>query len=327
LSYIYEMVRRYSILFTLLIIRVVSFAQTDTIDYSKTNRYFRLIYENDFFSQTDRYYTQGVWGDFIAPIVRYSPVSYLLFRLNKRSQKYYGITFEQDCFTPRSIRYDTLNTTERPYGANMYLSHFLTSIDPVKKRRLTTKIDLGIIGPCARCEDEQKAIHKALNNIRPLGWENQLASGYMINYDASFEQGMLVTKNIELIALLDARAGTIYDDASVGILGRAGFMNSYFKHLGLIKNSVQNKFQLFIFSQAKLKVVGYNGMMQGGLFTRDNIYVLTADKIERAVFMFHYGLTAAYKRFSAEYSKTYITKEFHNGIEHGWGSLKFTICF
>ncbi|MGZ4037730.1 MAG: lipid A-modifier LpxR family protein, partial [Bacteroidia bacterium] len=155
-------------------------AQSDTSDYSKTNRYAHLFYENDFFSATDRYYTQGISGDFIAPIIRYSPVSYLLFRLNKRSQHYYGIAFEQDCFTPRSIRYDTLNTTERPYGANMYLSHFLTSIDPVKKRRLTTRLDLGIVGPCARCEDEQKAIHKALKNIRPLGWEYQIGSGYMV---------------------------------------------------------------------------------------------------------------------------------------------------
>lgn len=307
--------------------RLASFAQVDTTDYSKTNRYAQLAYENDFFSEVDRYYTQGISGNVIMPGIRYSPFSFLLFRLNKSSQHYYGIAFGQDCFTPRSIRYDTLNTTERPYAGTMYLTHFLISIDPVKQRRLTTKLDLGIIGPCAECEGEQKAIHKALVNIRPLGWEYQIGSGYIVNYDASFEQGLLMTKNIELIGSLDARAGTIYDDATIGLMGRAGFMNSYFRHLGLIKNSKQNLFQLYILSKASLILVGYNGTMQGALFSHDNIYTISPGKIERAVFMFHYSLTASYKRFSVEYSKTYITREFHNGIEHGWGGLKFTLCF
>ncbi len=312
----------------LLVLSSTLFAQEkDTINYSKKNHYFRINYDNDFFSATDRYYTQGILIDLVAPVIRYSPLSYTLIKLNKRAQNYYGLAFNQDCFTPRSIRYDTLNYTERPYAASMFVSHFLTSIDPEKKRRLTTKLDLGIIGPCARCEDEQKAIHTALVNIRPLGWEYQINSDYILNYSALLEQGFITKKYFEFIGIAEGRVGTLYDDASLGITVRAGFMNSYFKHLGVVKNANKNKFQCYVFGRTKAKFVAYNAMLQGGMINKANDYTIDPGKVERGVYMLYWGMVVAYKRLSLEYSKASITREFHNGITHGWGHCNISYCF
>lgn len=303
-------------------------AQTDSLQklLDKTNRYFSFNYDNDFFSATDRYYTQGVYIELIAPFLKKSPLSRVLIPLNKRSQHYYGFAARQDCFTPGSIRYDTLNYLDRPFAATMYISQFLVSIDDIKKRRFTTKLDLGIIGPCAVCEEEQKGIHRALVNIQPLGWENQLSTDYILNYSLGLEQGLFSSNYFEAIASGDLRAGTIYDDVSLSLMVRGGFMAGYFKQLGIIRNATKNKFQFYAFAKAKTKFVGYNAPMQGGLFDKD-IHSLPASSINRYVLQGTYGIVIAYKRFSAEYTKVYQSPEFVRGRYHGWGHCNITICF
>jgi lipid A 3-O-deacylase len=170
------------------------FSQTvDTITVNKKpESYVRLQYDNDFFSATDRYYTQGIRFSIINRIIKYSPFSYALIPLNKSAVNYYGLHFEQDCFTPKSIRYDTLNYLERPFSAVFFVSHSLNSLNPAKNMALNTQLDLGVIGPCARCEDEQKAIHRSLVNIQPLGWENQIKTDYIINYNIKLEKGIRI---------------------------------------------------------------------------------------------------------------------------------------
>jgi lipid A 3-O-deacylase len=303
-------------------------SQTDSLQrpLDKTNRYFSFNYDNDFFTATDRYYTQGVYLDLILPIFSRSPIAKILIKSGKNSQNYFGLTARQDCFTPGSIRYDTLNYLDRPYAATMYLSQYLISIHTEKKRRINSKLDLGIIGPCAVCEEEQKGIHRALVNIQPLGWENQLSTDYIVNYSLGLEQGLFTSKYFEAIALGDLRAGTIYDDASVGLMLRGGFMAGYFKQLGVIKNATKNKFQLYAFAKGKTKFVGYNATIEGGLFSKD-IHQLPPSSINRYVLQGTYGIVFAYKRFSAEYTKVFESPEFLKGRYHGYGRCALTFCF
>ena len=94
------------------------FSQNDSsLISNKLENYVRLSYDNDFFEATDRYYTQGIQLTVIHPIIKYSPLSYALIRLNKNAANYYGLQFEQDCFTPRSIRYDSIPFGERPFAS------------------------------------------------------------------------------------------------------------------------------------------------------------------------------------------------------------------
>jgi hypothetical protein len=193
----------------------------------------------------------------------------------------------------------------------MYISQFFISNDETKKRRLLSKIDLGIIGPCAICEEEQKWIHHGLSNIAPLGWEYQLSTDYMVNYALGLEQGLITSKYFELTALGDLRVGTIYDDASLGLI---------------IKNAKQNKFQWYVFAKGKTRFVGYNAAMQGGFFS-DDIHALPSRSITRYVLTGTVGIVIAYKRFSVEYTKIYSSPEFLNGRYHGWGHCNLTVCF
>ncbi len=292
----------------------------------KPEGYFKVVYDNDFFSATDRYYTQGIQVQFIHRIMGYSPFSYALIRLGKGSRNYYGLNLEQDCFTPKSIRYDTINYLERPFAATAFFSHFLVSLDAEQKQLLQTQLDLGVLGPCARCEDEQKAIHKALVNIRPLGWEAQIAEDYIINYRVKYEKALFYSPYAELMANGAIRAGTLYTDASLGINFRAGWMNPYFNNLGIEKNGGR-KFQLYVFFRANTRAVVYNATMQGGLFHTNSIFTVPDKDISRVVYDGTAGVHLVIKRVQLEYSRSYITPEFVRGVDHGWGRVAVAVCF
>jgi lipid A 3-O-deacylase len=304
----------------------VLFSQTDTSTVkTKQENYIRFNYENDFFNETDRYYTQGIQLSFIHPIVRYSPFSRTLFSL-KNAVNYFGIHAQQDCFTPKSIRIDTIMFGERPYTGTIFISHTLNSIRKEKKLQLQTQLDFGGIGKCARCEDEQKAIHKGLDNIAPLSWEYQLANDFVINYRAKLEKGIIYKKHFELMLNGNARAGTLYTDLGAGLNARIGFFDPYFNNLGLSKDPESRKFKVYSIIKANARLVGYNATLQGGIFSKD-IYVIDADNVERFVFDGTAAVVVAFKRFSITYTRTYITQEYYTGVDHGWGGLYFTAAF
>ncbi len=313
--------------------------QNDTsITQAKSDRYFRYNYDNDFFTALDRYYTQGVYIELIMPIIRKSPFSKTLIPLKKNALNYYGLNIEQDGFTPRSIRHEGIWVGERPFASVFFVSHFLHSIDTEKKRKLTTRLDLGIIGPDAGNENVQKGIHYALDNIQPLGWENQIALDYVVNYNAQIEQEIYSRNKIELIAFANARVGTLYDDIAGGAILRLGWMQPYFKNLGMTKQRAGEgirRYQFYIYSKAQMKVVGYNATLQGGMFNKNSVYTIPSDDIQRAVALGQFGLVFAFRRVSFEYSRVYIGSEFtnklvgefDNGKSHGWGHIAITTCF
>ncbi len=308
-----------------------AFAQTDSAVSRKNNypfdRYFRFNYDNDFFSATDRYYTQGVYIDLVMPVIRHSPFSKVLIRLSKMADNYYGITLRQDGFTPRSIRYDSLVIGERPYASLFYLSHTLASVNKEKMLKLCTSLDLGIMGPDAKGEEEQKAIHLALDNIQPLGWENQIANDYVINYNARIEKGLMQKKYYDISLTGEGRLGTMYTDLAAGGLIRVGFLQPYYANLGLTKQKDQRKFQCYVFAKGNVKAVGYNATLQGGVFRRNSFYTLPEKDITRAVATGYLGFVVAYKRLSLEYTKAYISPEFRKGLYHGWGHCAISVCF
>src|SRR6185312_10004927 len=123
-------------------------------------KYAGIYYENDFLTGTDIYYTQGIQVDFASPFLKYSPIMWLLPKLKHSSVKY-GLSADQDCFTPTSIRSSAILYGDEPFAGYFYLGHYKTSTDDEKKQMLTAELDAGEIGPCAVCEEEQKAIHRA----------------------------------------------------------------------------------------------------------------------------------------------------------------------
>jgi len=305
---------------------LAAFSQTDTTqtDLSATNRYFRWVYDNDLFRETDRYYSKGEMLEIVAPVFKKSPFSYALLPL-KNSQNYYGLSIQHDVFTPINIEPDTSNKFERPYAATFVIRHSLVSIDSQKKMRLSSKLETGIIGSWALGEEVQTFVHKLVNSALPLGWENQINNDLVLNYNVAFEKALLSKKYFETIPFAEARAGTLNNDVALGLYLRAGLMNSYFAHYGLIKNSPK-KFQIYLMARAQAKFVAYNATLQGGFFS-NSIYTIPSKNVNRMVYSANLSLVLAFRGISIEYLNNYLTQEFKTGVDHGWGSLRLTFCF
>ena len=261
LAYMGAMRVRYYFLGLIVSLGLRSFAQSDSLKKPVLENYFSFNYDNDFFSATDRYYTQGIRLTFIHPLVRHSPFSYALIRLSKTALNYYGFHVEQDVFTPKSIRYmgGAIYYGERPFTAVFFVSHSLTSINTSKKILLRTQLDLGILGPEAKGEEEQKGIHKAIDNIEPLGWENQLSKDYIINYSVKVEKAILSKKNRECMTSITARLGTLYTDIGLGLNLRFGIFSPYFNNL------VSKKPQCFV--KINLRFMQWQKQMAGSWVT------------------------------------------------------------
>src|SRR5580658_4085974 len=73
----------------------------NTLAYKNINsdKYFRINYENDFFSGTDEYYTQGIHLELVAPWVKKFPLSKLLIHPHYDYIRY-GLGLEHEGYTP-----------------------------------------------------------------------------------------------------------------------------------------------------------------------------------------------------------------------------------
>ncbi len=313
-------VKEATLLFVSIFLSASGFSQSDsTISKISDRRCFSYTYSNDFFDETDRYYTQGINPTLVLPVFRKLPVMWVLPKLlNAVTQ--YGLTAVQDCFTPTSIRRDTILRGDRPFAATMYLGHFKISTREEKKQRLTSEIDLGATGPCAVCEEEQKGIHMALVNIQPLGWQFQISNDVLLNYRMRYEQNLFVRKIIDVTALAEFNAGTIYDNASLGANLRFGRMQNYFA------NVRSKKLQFYCFAQGWVKGVAHNGTMQGGLFST-SINTLSYNELEPVVLRGSLGVCLSYKWFYIEYTRTFITREIKAWLPHGWGHINLSFFF
>ncbi|MFL5764785.1 MAG: lipid A deacylase LpxR family protein [Bacteroidia bacterium] len=308
-------------------------SQTDSLP---KDRFYRHTYENDFFVATDRYYTQGVYLEFIFPVFKKLILSHALIPLRPSRSgnagtkiiNYYGVSTERQGFTPTSIRHFGLpEPGERPYAALVYLTHSLVSLDPERKLRLTTRLNLGLMGPNLFGEEEQVYIHTKLHNLLPIGWEYQIENDYVVNYDLFIEKGLIDSKYLTLTGLAEARAGTLYDDLSGGGMIRVGYMQPYFNNLGITRQKNTQKFQCYLYLRAKAMIVGYNATMQGGMINHNSTYIVPESNIDRFVATGRCGIAISYKRLQLEYALAYITREYGKGLDHGWGRIGINVCF
>jgi hypothetical protein len=295
----------------------------------KPERFFSIKDDNDLMLGTDRYYTQGFSVEFIMPIIKKSPFSRLLILLNKNSINYYGIVLEQDIFTPTFIS-DTIYTNQYPYSGVVFLAHSLSSLNPEKHKRLNTKFDLGVIGPSSYVGVEQDAEHSLFDFPRPKGWKYQISQDIILNYDIQYEKGIIEREHFEMLLNTGARAGTLYNDAGVGLMICAGRMKNYFQQIYPCNSFAEQNtkaWQCYMYVGVKVKTVLYNATLQGGIFDKSSPYVIADEDVKRAVTTGTMGVVISYKRICMEYSYIYITPEYRTGLDHGWGHCSLAISF
>ena len=288
----------------------------------KEVNYFRFNYDNDFFASSDENYTQGYNFELASPFFKKNPVNYLFLKPNK-SEIRYGISIEHIGFTPFNIKSDQIQVGDRPFAAAIMLKSFIITTDTINKSRISSALNVGLIGPGAFGKEMQVGIHKITGNVIPQGWQNQIKNDAVLNYEINYEKQLVRYRNLfSLQANTSAKLGTLFTNASVGLNATLGIINSPFTS---VKN--KNKFQIYLYSQPVFTAVGYDATLQGGLFNKKSPYTIATNSVERFTAQINYGLVLQTKSLFIEYSRVKLTREFETGNAAKYGGIKFGFKF
>jgi len=292
------------------------------------DKLFITHFSNDAMLSMDYYYTNGVRFDYIDPGLARSPFEYFMLPYRQSAVSYHGISFVQDFFTPLVLDTTAVQYGDRPFAGVLYAGQFKVTLNAKKHYKQISEIDFGILGPESLGGFVQTTIHET----KPTGWVNQVNNDVIINYNVKIEKGIINIDHFDLNAVFEGKAGTLYTNAGAGFNTRIGNFMPYFENIGLVgpgKNGYAGKSKLqyaFTFSSL-LRAVAYDATLQGGMFSKDNTYTLSAEDINRLVFNASFGVSFTYKFFGFSTEMNFITPEFRGSKEHRWLHMAATFCF
>ncbi len=323
------MLKLFSFSFLFLLFHHFCFAQAIDNQASfrtmSTDRYVRLHYENDYFSTTDLYYTQGMNLEFVAPAFNTFPFSKLLITAKENRQ--YGLAIEHNAYTPTSISHAGILYGDRPFAAALFLKSFSSGSNAGRRLRVTSSVSLGIIGQAAGGHWIQETIHKWIGDTDPQGWNHQIKNDLVLNYEAAIEKNLVHAGNYFLLnGFASARAGTLSDKVSVGTVLILGKLNPAITSIFSGRKLKLEKFNFHVYFQPMLNTVLYDATLQGGFF-RSNPYTLSFDQVDHFTFQGNAGLVFYIKSVYLEYFQSYLTEEFNSGTDHHWGGVRIGVNF
>lgn len=299
---------------------------TSSIKNNESEKYFRFHYDNDYFTATDEYYTQGITLEYVHPVLKHNPINKLLLK-PKHSDAKYGIRFDHFGYTPTSIRSEFIRYGDRPFCGNLSFSSFMIAIDTLKQQRLSTTLTVGVIGSKAGGREMQVKIHEWLKNITPLGWEYQIANDVILNYQINYEKALYHYRNVFIVnSISELRVGTHTDKIKSGFNFMVGNIpNPYASNAQT--QTTKKKFRYYVYGQVQPGFTVYDATLQGGLFNKTSPYTLSAKELTRLTLQGDFGLVMKIRKLTLEYCQSFITKEFETGKLHRWGGVRLGVVF
>ena len=233
------------ILFILLflVVSLPSFGQDSTNTYHQI-RFIKFNQANDLFTiffQSDKYYSYGINMELAHPIFNNKIADKLLFGFKNTQYKDFSLSFNQDMYTPTNTKLTTVDSTDRPYAGQLYLTYTKYSNKFIEGKKLTSSIYFGVQGPAALAGKSQNFVHSNIKNDSVYGWDNQLGNGLILDYQIQYMGLIPLSSHItELHYFGNIRLGTLNNNAVVGFRFKFGhFTDSYMNFYG-ISNSRNN---------------------------------------------------------------------------------------
>jgi len=193
----------------------------------------QVFVENDKWSSTDRYYTNGLkigFGVAARNIPGEGPVRDALdafgdaINCDRVRSLNGGLFLGQNMYTPRDTDVTTAQPFDRPWAAWLYVGAVLQVFRTCGGNRSaldTVELDIGVVGPAALGEETQNVWHRIINVPEAKGWENQLPNeaAFLLSY---LHKERIGGKYFEVIPHVGAAVGTVMTFVRTGALIRAG---------------------------------------------------------------------------------------------------------
>lgn len=287
----------------------------------KQTHYVRHDYENDYFTASDKLYTQGINMEVVTAKFKKLPTSYILLHPSNSSVQY-GLSLQHNAYTPTMITDPNIRLGDRPYGSAAMLQAFTISTNKNAKQRITTMLSIGVMGQIAGGQWMQETIHRNTENVMPVGWQYQIANDAIVNYRFFYEKCIVqVDKVLEVNTTAIGDLGLLHTKAGVGLNMILGYFESSY-------NDKQNrKLAAYIYGHIQGYTIGYDAMLQGGLLNRSSVYTIPTDDVERLTADCKTGFVFRYGGLYLEYFRAQRTREFKTGDPHAWGGVMIGVGF
>lgn len=293
-----------------------------------------LAIENDIVAGSDRDYSSGIKLVYAFPEDKGGKLARIFLGADGGDRSRLIVGAGQNIYTPKTYRLPVPPPGEHPYAGWLYLDGAL-----IVERDGGNIIDflgasVGVVGPAALGEDAQRTLHRLVNDVDPLGWDNQLRNepGLAISFDRQWKYRAGFAENLEFEAspFAGASAGNILTEGRAGIMFRIG--EDLKNDLGpvRVRSSIPNGgidrrsgVAWSVFGGAAARAVARNIFLDGNTF-RDGPSV---DK-EILVGEFQAGFSLGFGRFNLSYTQVWRTRQYETEPDgHGFGALSLSRRF
>ena len=255
----------------------------------------QIFIENDSFSGSDQYYTNGIKigggipADKVNKLFTFTPNT-LLDVITDGASNHFGLFIGQNLYTPRNITIAAAQPNDRPWAAWAYIGAVAQSVK--EDRMHTVEFDLGFVGSPALGRQVQTFWHDyVVDAAEPKGWGNQIRAepGILLTYLHKRRYGD--SNGIQFVPHAGLSIGTIMTLARAGGIVRFGQNMTGFGPDGIepggamLKNTRRQhdegrwrSWEWFTFVGVDGRLVAHNIFLDGSLF-RDGPSIARNDKV------------------------------------------------
>lgn len=280
-----------------------------------------FVWENDYFANTDRNYTNGVRISYLSGLKQPEGVSsflaYDLLGADAEAGIRRGFAVGHSIFTPEDTAATMPLPDQHPYAGWLYGEYSVVVQQRQRAHQIT--FQAGVVGPAAQGEWVQNNWHKIIDGDPVNGWDNQLRNepGFVLSYDRQFRSvrdfgdggfGADITPNVGV------SLGNVDTRARGGLTLRIGndLRNDYGPPrirpalAGAGFFSPADEFSWYLFLGASGNAVAHNIFLDGSLFRDDDPHV------DKKIFVgeVQAGLAVQFRRVQIAYTFVTRTKEF-----------------
>ena len=291
----------------------------EVIDYPQR---LQVLWANDFFFLTDRYYTNGVEIEYHRQQLGNSVLSRLLFDPLVDSKPIYSLVLKHEIYTPRNVLGDP-SFNDRPYAGVLLLGFKGAFYDVDHQYVLSSTIQAGLLGRWAGGQFVQNGIHFLLPASEPIpGWDFQIHQDVLLSYLVDYQKLLLDRGDFQIDALAATSLGLPLTDFSGGIRLRYGKGVTFFtpQHLLSVEGMQYN-----FFAEASARYVVYDATLQGGVFNRGSPH--TIEIINPLLAQVKAGASFRYHKVITEIGGQWVSSKFENALSHKWGYFVIGFLF
>lgn len=299
---------------------------------AQQQRMFRLYEDNDMFNvrghATDNAYSNGTRFDFFhrKQGAFKSFVYDFMPRAGDSSLHTLGWSIMQVMITPSNIRRRVPEPGDHYYSGSLFLIHSLHSTNKIHKLSMQSEWILGVMGPPALGKEAQNWVHGIVGSPRPIGWDDQLATDFLFNYNLTVEKGLLSYRNaVEVVGGAQTYAGTMLNGGSLFGVIRLGRLTPYFEDY-IQQHTSSGKVKWFVLLRPSMELILYNALLEGGFFNEHPLPEISGEKdgypeVRRVGSQLDLGVGAAVGKCSLSFTQKTMSAMIKGLPEHTVGNI------